>query len=428
MCRSRISSCPWLLWLKFLRDPPPAPCMVGGPSLSLRSRSLEPRVFFAGQLSSSDPGQGRALELRCACSETAEVSAQFTFEQDMPRVWWCATLGTLLFALAGGLLCWSRQRGPGGSDSRPDPSRPSYVRLTHLLRNSIRRVLKEATQEQLTNESPSATVGSPRLCELRILGATESSCGPRRVPSRWLFFLERRRLGGALFRTRLLRWRQRRLCYREPAGADGRLVGPPRAARGDTCGAHGLRRRRTPPLATSAARCLSGPARAILSLRRSHHAFRWKESKLKEGGLESGSEAIHAQGSSTRLSQLETPEKGAFASTSAQLGLSQKSRGPDSRSSIAGGLTVPSVLGRSGPPLSGPAACARARVLLGGGADPRATKLRMHDQVSATHVGLQTAQPDPPNEAATLGSVLLRIEAHWCRSTILVGQFTTLLD
>ena len=128
-----------------------------------------------------------------------------------------------------------------------------------------------------------------------------------------------------------------------------------------------------------------------------------------EPGFYSGSEAIHAQGSSTRLSQLETPEKGAFASASAQLGLSQKSRGPGSTSSIAGGLTVPSVLGRSAPSLSGPAACARARALLGGGADPRAIKLRMHDQVPATPVGLQTAQPDPPNEVATLGSALLRI-------------------
>ena len=70
--------------------------MVGGPGTA---------CFFAGQLSSSDPGQGRALEIRCACSETADVSVQFTFEQDQPRVWWSAALGTLLFALAGELLC-----------------------------------------------------------------------------------------------------------------------------------------------------------------------------------------------------------------------------------------------------------------------------------------------------------------------------------
>ena len=59
--------------------------------------------FFAGQLSSL--GRGEALEDRCACSETVEVSAQFTLQQDEPRVWWYAYLGTLLFALTGGLLC-----------------------------------------------------------------------------------------------------------------------------------------------------------------------------------------------------------------------------------------------------------------------------------------------------------------------------------
>ena len=33
----------------------------------------------------------------------------------------------------------------------------------------------------------------------------------------------------------------------------------------------------------------------------------------------------------------------------------------------------------------------------------------MHDQVPATPVRLQIAQPDPPKEAAILGSALLRI-------------------
>ena len=51
--------------------------------------------------------------------------------------------------------------------------------LTPLLRNSIR------TQEQPTNGSPSAMVGSPRLCELRTLDASEASA------SRWLCLLER---------------------------------------------------------------------------------------------------------------------------------------------------------------------------------------------------------------------------------------------
>ena len=85
------------------KEAPPAPCMVGGPSLSALA-VIGTACFFAGQLSSSDSGQGRALEVRCACSETAEVSAQFTLEQDESRVWWYAALWTL-FALAGGLLC-----------------------------------------------------------------------------------------------------------------------------------------------------------------------------------------------------------------------------------------------------------------------------------------------------------------------------------
>ena len=70
--------------------------MVGGPSLSALA-VIGTACFFTGQLSSSDSGQ----ELS---SETAEVSAQFTLEQDEPRVWWYAALWTL-FALAGGLLC-----------------------------------------------------------------------------------------------------------------------------------------------------------------------------------------------------------------------------------------------------------------------------------------------------------------------------------
>ena len=64
---------------------PPAPCTVGGPSLSALA-VIGTACFFAGQLSSSDPGQQRALEVRCDFSETAEVSAQFTLEQDEPPV------------------------------------------------------------------------------------------------------------------------------------------------------------------------------------------------------------------------------------------------------------------------------------------------------------------------------------------------------
>ena len=143
-------------------------------------------------------------------------------------------------------------------------------------------------------------------------------------------------------------------------------------------------------------------------------------------GLESGSESIHAQGSSTlprqrfpgtccRSSQgaqrstlpARNARKGSFRV--GECAFSQKSPGPGSRSSVAGGLIVPNVLGRSARSLSGPAACARARALLGGGAAPRATRLQMHDQVPATPVRLQAAPPDPPKEAAILGSALLRI-------------------
>ena len=78
------------------KEAPPAPCMVGGPSLSALA-VIGTACFFAGQLSSL--GRGELSET--ACSET-EVSAQFTLEQDEPRVWWYTDLETL-FALAGGL-------------------------------------------------------------------------------------------------------------------------------------------------------------------------------------------------------------------------------------------------------------------------------------------------------------------------------------
>ena len=51
----------------------------------------------------------------------------------------------------------------------------------------------------------------------------------------------------------------------------------------------------------------------------------------------------------------------------------------------------------------------RPAALLVNEGDPRATRLRRHDQVPATPVRLQTAQPDPPNEPASLGGALLRI-------------------
>ena len=202
----------------------------------------------------------------------------------------------------------------------------------------------------------------------------------------------------------------------------------PRAARGDTCGANRIRRRRAAVIAASAAGGLSRQARAISSLCRSHRALRWKEGKLKKTALSRAPKPSAPKAArrspatafqelvverldevSGRLSQLEVPDKGALASPSAQPAFSQNSRGSGSRSSIAGGLIVPSVLGPSAPSLSSPAACARARALIGGGANPRATSLHTHDPIPAAPVRLHTAQPDPPIEAATLGSALLRI-------------------
>ena len=224
-------------------------------------------------------------------------------------------------------------------------------------------MLKEATQEQLTNGSPSATVGSPRLCESRILDASESSCGLRREASRWLCLLERRRLecptlcSGALFRTMLLQRRQRGLCYRKLAGADGRLVGPAQAAGGDTCGRLPL-----PPQLLEVSQAQLGPSSASVaatapsagkraSSKRAALSLAPKPSTPK-AARRSPANAFQElvvdrlEELSGRLSQLEAPEKAAFASASAQPGFSQKCGGPRSRSSIAGGLTVLSVLGR----------------------------------------------------------------------------------
>ena len=208
---------------------------------------------------------------------------------------------------------------------------------------------------------------------------SESSCGLRREASRWLRLLERRRLGmpdavavelssepdsysgasGDFATVNLL----------ELTGDSSDRLEPLEEIPVELMGFDDGGRLSLPPQVLEVSQA---PARAILSLRRTHRAFRWEESKLKEGGLESGSESNHAQGSSTLL-----PCRACWVGSARSL--------------------------------SGPAACARARALLGGGAAPRATRLRMHDQVPATPVRLQTAPPDPPNEAATLGSALLRI-------------------
>ena len=67
---------------------------------------------------------------------------------------------------------------------------------------------------------------------------------------------------------------------------------------------------------------------------------------------------------------------------------------------------MPSVLGRSATSLSGPAACARARALLGSGCTIRSPPFLSDHRPRRP---LRTSQPDPENEAASLGGALLRI-------------------
>ena len=442
-------------WLKFLRGTTCA--LHAWWTLALCARGHWNRVFLrwpALQL-----GQGRALEDRSACSETAEVSAQFTLEQDEHRVWWYAAWWTL-FALAGGLLCGGFAAGAISVawwhrfTCRPEhpfvreaiPLLVNSPALTPSLRNSIRRALKEATQKRLTNGSPSATqcvlLGCASRGSWMHRNRRANDAGWRR--GRWPLqscniWDARRCCSGALLRTRLSQRRQRGLCCRELAGTDGRLVGPPRAARGDTCGLVGFDDGGRLPLPAQLLEVSQAQPQAILSLRRSHRAFRWKESS-KRPGLSRASRPStpkaarrspanvfqelvvdHLEELSGRLSQPETTEKGAFASAIAQLGFSQKAR----RSSIAGGLTVPSVLGRSATSLSGPAACARARALLGSGCTIRSPpSCQITDRAGRHRVRSPILRSKLPVSAVP--SCVSR--AHWSRSTILVGQFTTLLD
>ena len=86
------------------QEAPPLLCMLGGSSFSALA-VIGTACFFAGQLSSPAPAQSRPLEVRCSCSDSTEVSSQLTLEQGETRGWRYAALGTLLFALAGGLLC-----------------------------------------------------------------------------------------------------------------------------------------------------------------------------------------------------------------------------------------------------------------------------------------------------------------------------------
>ena len=150
--------------------------------------------------------------------------------------------------------------------------------------------MKEATQKRLTNGSPSATqcvlLGCASRGSWMHRNRRANDAGWRR--GRWPLqncniWDARRCCSGALLRARLSQRRQRGLCCREPAGADGRLVGPPRAARGGACGLVGFDdggRLLLPPQLLEVPQAQS---RAILSLRRSHRAFRWKESSKRPG-------------------------------------------------------------------------------------------------------------------------------------------------
>ena len=92
---------PVALWLKRKRGPT---CALHGRWTPLSALAvIGTACFFAGQLSSSDSGQGD-LSTSAALAPRSRRS-QFTLQQDEPRVWWYADLGTLLFVLAGGLLC-----------------------------------------------------------------------------------------------------------------------------------------------------------------------------------------------------------------------------------------------------------------------------------------------------------------------------------
>ena len=253
----------------------------------------------------------------------------------------------------------------------------------------------------------------PRLCESRILDASESSCERRRVASRSLAHPQLQHLGCPT----LLQWSSlenqaltRGLCCREPAGT----VGPSRSRR--YLWTHGVRRRRTPP-PPQLLEVSQTQSRAILGLRRSHRAFRWKKSS-KRPGLSRASRPStpkaarrfptnvsrelvvdHLEELSGRLSQLETTEKGAFASPSAQLGFSQKARElccwEPQCAERAGSVSYLSQWSCS------------LRTCASAAWD------RMHDQVPATlsdhrpRRPPQTSQPHPENETASLGGAFL---------------------
>ena len=168
----------------------------------------------------------------------------------------------------------------------------------------------------------------PRLCESRILDASESSCERRRVASRSLALFSG--ASGDFAAVNLL----------ELTGDSSDRLEPLGEVPVDSWGS-------TTADASPCQQLLEVPQaqpKAILSLRRSHRAFPWRKSS-KRPGLSRASRPSTPKAArrspanvfqelvvdrleqlSGRLSQAETTEKGAFASASAQLGFSQKAR------------------------------------------------------------------------------------------------------
>ena len=86
---------------------------------------------------------------------------------------------------------------------------------------------------------------------------------------------------------------------------------------------------------------------------------------------------------------------------------------------------MPSVMGRSATSLSDPTACALARALLGSGCTIRSPPSCQITDRAGRH-RLRSPIPRTKLPVSAVPSCVSR--AHWSRSTILMGQFTTLLD
>ena len=136
----------------------------------------------------------------------------------------------------------------------------------------------------------------------------------------------RRRRAGTVSKAMFSQWCQRRFRYRESAGTDGRLVGPPRTGRGNACRVHGVRRRWTPPCAAAGFENLTWSPHAALRPWRSHRSAgvskklvvrRAPKQFISKAARRLAANAIQ-EIMAERLEelsgrQLETPRKGAIA-------------------------------------------------------------------------------------------------------------------